>query len=143
MLWQSRMTLLTQSLHNSATCFAVAVWVNGFAHLFVCGCIFEKRAYFADNQVMIGAHKMNSTALECLRTFGGVTHDENGFAQSRSFFLDTSGVGEDDSRFFHQIDKLQILQRFDEEEIRTGEVFAEHLVSGASDTRSPHPDISR
>ena len=77
---------------------------------------------------MVGSHKVNSATLERFRTFGCVAHNKDRFAKARSFFLNTAGISEDNGGFLHQIDELQVLEGFDEEEVGTSEVFAEHLV---------------
>ena len=80
---------------------------------------------------MIGSHKVNGSALKCFRALGGVAHYEHGLAQTGGFFLDATAVGEDDGGLLHQINKFQILEGLDEEEILVcSEVFAEHLVDG-------------
>ena len=84
---------------------------------------------------MIGAYEMDGTALESLRTFGGVAHDEDGFSQAGGFFLDAAGVGEDDGGFLHQVDELEVLQGFDEEEVGAREIIAKHLVDGLAHIR--------
>ena len=51
-------------------------------------------------------------------------------------FLDAARVGEDNGALLHKIDKLQVLQRLNEEEVLVGrQVFAKHLVDGLTHVR--------
>ena len=99
------------------------------AHLVIVCLVFQKLADFVYYEVVVGTHKFDGSCAECFGTLGGVAHHENRFSKARGFFLDSARVGEDDSGFLHQIDELQILERFDEEEVLVcGEVFAEDFV---------------
>ena len=119
--------------NNSFTCLSIAVGVDGLGHLLVCCRIVEEGADFVDNFGVVGADEMDCATLQCFGTFGGVTHDEHGLAQTWSFFLDATAVGEDDGGFFHQIDEFKILKGFNEEKVGAREVFAEDFMDGLAD----------
>ena len=79
---------------------------------------------------MIGSHKVDGAALEGFGTLGSIAHHEYGFSKSRGLFLDAAAVGKDHGALFHQVNELQVLKRFDEEEVGAREIFAEHLMDG-------------
>ena len=117
-----------QSVCNSSASLSVTIRINGFAHGFISCCIIEEGADFIDNLGVICANKMNSAAGESFRTLSGITHHEDWLAKAWGFFLYAARVSENDVGFAHQMDELQILERFDEEKVRTGEVFTKHLM---------------
>ena len=73
---------------------------------------------------------MNRLGRQRLRPLGGVAHHQHRLAQAGRFLLDTARVRQDNSRFLHQVNELQILQRLDKEEILVcRQVFAKDLVN--------------
>ena len=122
--------LAIQRPYNAVAGLSVAVGIDGLGHTLVGLLVIQQRGNLAYDEVMIGAHQMDGAALEGFRAFGGVAHHEDGLAQAGGLFLDAAGVGEDNRTLLHQIDELQILERFDEEEVGTSEIFAKHLMDG-------------
>ena len=123
-----------ESTHNAVAGIAIAVRIHCLAHTLVGGGVVEEDADFADDEVVVGPHEMDGAALKGFGTLGGVAHHEDGLAQTGGLFLDAPAVGEDYGGLLHQINKLQVLEGFDEEEIAIlGEVIAKHLVN-----RLPH-----
>ena len=109
--------LTFESAHDAGASFAITVGVHGFGHTLVgCGVI-EEGAYFINYKVVVGADEVYCAALEGFGTFGGVAHHEDGLAQTGGLFLDAAAVGEDDGGFLHQIDELQVLERFDQKHV--------------------------
>ena len=122
--------LAFQDSHNAITCLAVAVRVHGFAHALISSEIIEEGADFVHNKVMIGSHQMDGAALKGFGALCGVAHHQDGLAKSRGFLLDAARVSEDNGGFLHQVNELQILEGFNEEEVLVcGEVFTKHFVN--------------
>ena len=66
--------------YDAVAGFAVTVRVYGFAHSLVCDRVVKQGADFADNEVVVGANKVDGAALEGFGTLGGIAHHEDGLA---------------------------------------------------------------
>ena len=122
--------LALEGTDDAVASVAVAVRVDGMAHALVGGGVVEQGGDFVDDEVVVGAHKMDGAALEGLGALGGVAHHQHRLAQAGGLFLDATRVGEDNGALLHQIDELEVLQRLDEEEVGARKVVAKHFVDG-------------
>ena len=115
---------------NTGAGLAITIRIDGLGHLLVGHRGVKEHADLRDNEIVVGANEMDSTALKGLRALSGVAHHKDGLTKTRSFLLNTATVGEHYSALLHQVNELEILQGLDEEEIGAREVFAKHLVNG-------------
>ena len=72
---------------------------------------------------------MYSTRRKSFRALGGIAHHKNWLAKTWRLLLNSTRVGKDNSSHAHEVNELEILKRFDKEEVWTGEVFTKHLVN--------------
>ena len=103
-----------QCLNNSAGRHSVAIGIVRQSH----GCIFlrvtQQLGRFSYNALHIGTHQLDRSGCDGFGAFGGVAHDQDRFAQGRRFFLDTTGISDDQAGAIHQVDERQVIQGFDE-----------------------------
>jgi hypothetical protein len=57
---------------------------------------------------------MGDAGFDGLLAFGAVAHDEDGFAEGGSFFLDAAGIGEEDVGAAHEVDEGDVVEGFEE-----------------------------
>ena len=73
---------------------------------------------------------MNGTRSESLRALRRVTHNQDWLTQAGRLLLYATRVGQHHAALIHQIDKLQILQRFDKEHIpQVAQIITKHLMN--------------
>lgn len=90
-----------QGTDDAAASLTVAIGVDGFTHLFVGFLVVEQGADLADDEVVVGAHKVDGAALEGLGALGGVAHHQHRLAKAGGFLLDAARVGEDNGALLH------------------------------------------
>ncbi len=96
---------------------SVAIGVAGLRHGVVTGFVFQQEGHFFHNEVSVGADQLHCAGGDGLGTFSGVAHHQHGLAQAGGFFLDAATVGEHQRALLHEIDKGEVLQRFNEEDV--------------------------
>lgn len=69
---------------------AVAVGVGRVRHLGVSFRVVEQAGELTVDRLLPGADETKRSRLDALWAFGGIAHDEHGFTQARSLFLDAS-----------------------------------------------------
>ena len=92
----------------------VPIWVMRLGHCRVSGFVQQQGAHSLYNIILLRAHQSGGACPYRFRPFGGVAHDQYRLAQSRGFFLNAAGVGQDKMRAHHEIDKGKVILRFNE-----------------------------
>src|ERR1700690_3257373 len=87
---------------NPHGCFSIAIGILQRAATSVFGWIAKQQSRLAKNLFRRSTNKPKGPGVDPLGPFGSITHDENGFAERRSFLLHTSGIGEQESGSIHQ-----------------------------------------
>src|SRR5690554_179506 len=105
---------IVQGLGNALAGLAIPIGVMSAGHGSVRLLIGQQEVEIVTDSRDFGPNQLDGTCLNSLRAFGGVAHDQYRFTQGGSFFLDTTGVGEDDMSAIHQVNKRQVIQRLDE-----------------------------
>ena len=83
-------------------------------HFLKKGWVAQECGNFPDNILRVGSHHFNRPGLYCLRTFGGITHDDDRFSQAWGFLLHAAGIGQNEGGTVHERNKGQVVQWFDE-----------------------------
>ena len=113
--------------HDSAAGESVAIGVTGSCHLLVTLWIFQEVAYGCHDGFPACSDELGGAGVDAFGSFGNFAHDEHGLAECRCFFLDSSGVCQDQVGAFHEPDHCGIIHR--REEMDVVEV-AQHCVDG-------------
>lgn len=109
---------------------SVAVGVVGAGHGGVGAGVGEQFGEGGGDGVALGADEAGGAGGDAFFAFGGVAHDEDGFAEGGSLLLDAPGVGEDEVGAVHEGDKFGVGEGGDEMEVGEG---AEEAVDGFLD----------
>ena len=62
------------------TGLAIAIGIDGMGHIIVILGIVEEAGDLADDEVMIGADKLDGAGIKGLRTLSGIAHDQHRLA---------------------------------------------------------------
>ena len=73
---------------------------------------------FLIDSFLSGSHERGDTGVNALLPFGYIAGHENWYAQCRGFFLNTTGIRENHSRFRHCPNEVGIVQRIRERKVR-------------------------
>ena len=73
--------------------------------------------YIAADCVYFGAYQFDGTCFDCFRPLGGVTHYQHRLTERRCLFLNTTGISKDQIGTIHQVDKGQVVERFNQVDV--------------------------
>ena len=75
---------------NTGAGLAITIRIDGLGHLLVGHRVVKEHADLRDNEIVVGANQMDSTALKGLRALSGVAHHQHWLTKTWSFFLYTT-----------------------------------------------------
>lgn len=104
----------------------------GAGHGFALFGAFEQAGDVCLDGVAFCPDEEDGAGLDGFGAFGGVAHDEDGFAEAGGFFLYAAGVGEDEGGAVHERDEREVGQGFDEVDVGVC-VGPEDAVDGLAD----------
>src|SRR5699024_341584 len=87
----------TNSRYRALRALAITVRVHCVCHRFKRRLVIEEKLCFRHDERTVGTHKLHGACDYSLRTFGVLAHNQNWLTQRRCLFLNSAGVGEDDS----------------------------------------------
>ena len=120
--------LACKDIGNASACLSISIRINRLRHFVVSITIIKQGTNLIHDLIIVGTYKMYCTTRQSLWMFCSITHYKNRLTKSWGLLLNTTRVCENNCRFLHQIHKLKILQWFNEEEIRTSQVFTKYLM---------------
>src|ERR1019366_209846 len=85
-------SFLEDCVQDALRGFPVTKWANRASHLGVCNFIMDQTFSFSDNLISASSDESRATSLDCFRSLGFFSYDQNRFAQGWSFFLDSAGI---------------------------------------------------
>ena len=72
--------------------------------------VVKKRGGLFHDEIFVGSDKADGSGVDGLGAFGFLAHDEDGFAEGGSFFLDSAGVGDEEMSLAHQVDEGDVVE---------------------------------
>ena len=107
----------TQYAHDAGSSLSVAVRVVGMAHLLIILRAVQQTGGLCNDTLPVDSDQPDCPSGDRLGSLSSLAYDQHRFAQGRRLLLHATGVGNNEIRSIHQVDKRQIIDRFYEMDV--------------------------